>query len=123
VAATPTTSPDGAAQPIYRGGAPYSCAMVASARPGYGPFGPHLGLGGQGLGGVVPPPAAEEVARAGDGWTTACLLQRGDGSFTSPRAWPGQEGLVCSYCCVRSVTTIAHDKMNINHAYNIAKNI
>jgi hypothetical protein len=40
------------------------------------------------------------------GRTAACLLQRGDRSFTSPRARPGQKGLVCSCCCVRSVTAI-----------------
>jgi hypothetical protein len=42
----------------------------------------------------------------GVAWTVKCLLQGGDGSFTSPWDWPGQEGVVCSCCCVWSVTAI-----------------
>jgi hypothetical protein len=45
---------------------------------------------------VVPPTATGGVARAGGGRTAERRLQRGDGSLTSPRARPGQVGLVCS---------------------------
>jgi hypothetical protein len=41
--------------------------VAAPSRLRSGPFGPHLGLGGPGLGVAVPPPEAEDVARVGDG--------------------------------------------------------
>jgi hypothetical protein len=74
---------------------------VALSRPGSGPFGPHLGLGGLGLGFPVMSSAIDEAARAAGGLD--------DGALTPTWPWDLHEplgldqasrGLVCSYKCV-----------------------
>jgi hypothetical protein len=52
-------------QPL--GGGVTRWLLAAPSRPGSGPFGLHLGLGGPGLGVAVLPPVVGGVARTGDG--------------------------------------------------------
>jgi hypothetical protein len=87
------------------GGGVVRWLVAVPSWPRFGPFGAHLGLGGPSLL-LMPPMAAGGVTAARVVYTAARLLQRGDRSFTSPRARPGQVGLVCSCCCIRSVTAI-----------------
>jgi hypothetical protein len=88
------------------GGGVAQWLVAAPSRPRYGPFGPHLGMGGPGLGVTVTPPAVGGVARAGGGLDSGVPTAAWRRELHEPAGLLGHGALVCSCCCLRSVAAI-----------------